>query len=126
MADLDDALYDRVIRRITRITAVFGVGGAVAAFVVGGWSWAAGFALGGAASWFSFRWLKQVVGALGADRPAPNLAVKAALRYLLIAGAAYVIVKYTVVDLRAALAGLLISTAAVLVEILIELIYARD
>jgi hypothetical protein len=126
MADLDDASYDRVIRRITRITAVFGVGGAVAAFVVGGWSWAAGFALGGVASWFSFRWLKQVVGALGVDRPAPNLAIKAALRYLLIAGTAYVIVKYTVVDLRAALAGLLISTAAVLVEILIELIYARD
>lgn len=126
MTALDDALYERVTRRITRITAVLGAGGSVAAFVMGGWSWAAGFALGGAASWFSFRWLKQVVGALGVDRPPPNLAAKAVLRYLLIAVGAYVIVKYTVVNLRAALAGLLLSTAAVLVEILIELIYARD
>ncbi len=126
MAALDDALYERVIQRITRITAVLGVAGVVATFVMGGWSWAAGFALGGAASWLSFRWLKQVVGALGVDRPPPNLALKAVLRYLLIAAAAYVIVKYTVVNLRAALAGLLLSTAAVLVEILIELIYARD
>ena len=52
--------------------------------------------------------------------------MKTVLRFFLIGGAAYVIVKYTVVSLRAALAGLLLSTAAVIVEILIELIYARD
>ena len=113
MEALDDDLFERVVGRITRILVVLGVAGTLAAFGMGGWSGAAGFALGGATSWVSFRWLKQVVGALGAHHPARR-------------GAAYVIVKYTVVSLRAALAGLLLSTAAVIVEILIELIYARD
>lgn len=126
MDALDDGLFERVVGRITRILVLLGVAGTLAAFGMGGWSGAAGFALGGATSWVSFRWLKQVVGALGAHHPARRLAVKTALRYFLIGGAAYVIVKYTVVSLRAALAGLLLSTAAVIVEILIELIYARD
>jgi ATP synthase I subunit len=118
-------MFERVTRRITRITALLGAAGTAGAFVIGGWRAAAGFALGGTVSWFSFRGLKQVVGGLGADRPAPNLALKGVVRYLLIGAGAYVIVKYTVVNLLAALAGLLLSTAAVLVEILIELIYAR-
>jgi ATP synthase I subunit len=126
MAGLDDLDYPRVVGRITRIIVVLGVAGSIGAFIAGGWSWAAGFALGGAASWLSFRWLKQMVGALGVEHPESGLAAKAVIRYLLIGGVAYVIVKYTVVNLRAALTGLLLSTAAVIVEILIELIYARD
>ena len=126
MAAPDDLEYHRVVRRITRIIMVLGVAGTIAAFLLGGWTWAAGFGLGAAGSWLSFRWLKQMVGALGVDHPPPNLALKAVLRYLMIGGLAYVIVKYTVVSLRAALTGLLLSTAAVLVEILIELIYARN
>ena len=122
----EDGMYERVTRRITRITALLGAAGTAGAFAIGGWKAAAGFALGGTASWFSFRWLKQVVGGLGADRPAPNLALKGVIRYLLIGAGAYVIVRYTVVNLLAAFAGLLLSTAAVLVEILIELIYARE
>jgi len=126
MAAPDDLDYPRVVRRITRIIAVLGTAGCIGAFVAGGWSWAAGFALGAAASWLSFRFLKQVVGSIGVEHPPSGLAAKAVIRYMLIGGVAYVIVKYTVVNLRAALAGLLLSTAAVLVEILIELIYARD
>jgi len=122
----DDGMYERVTRRIARITMLLGAAGTATAFATGGWKAAAGFALGGTASWFSFRWLKQVVSGLGADRPAPNLALKGIVRYLLIGAGAYVIVKYTVVNLLAALIGLLLSTAAVLVEILIELIYARE
>ena len=126
MALPDDDLFQQTTRRVTRITAILGAAGVVAAFVWGGWSSAAGFALGGTASWLAFSWLKQVVGTLGTDHPAPRLAFKSVLRYLLIAAVAYVIVKYTVVNLRAGLVGLFLSTAAVLVEILIELIYARN
>jgi hypothetical protein len=118
--------YDRVVGRITRMIAGLGAAGVVVSFVLGGWTWAAGFALGGAVSWVTFRWLKQMVGALGADHPPANLAAKAVLRYLMIFALVYVIVKYTVVNLRAAVTGLLLSTAAVLVEILIELVYARN
>lgn len=126
MAASDDAAYRRVVGRITRITAVLAVAGSVVAFAAGGWSWAAGFAIGGAASWLSFHWLKQVVGSLGTDRPPPNLAMKGVLRYLIIAAVASLLVKYTVINLRAALVGLLVSSAAVLLEIIIQLVHAGD
>ena len=126
MALPDDAVFQQTTQRVARIAGILGAVGAVIAFLWGGWSSVAGFALGATASWLGFRWLKQVVGSLGTDRPAPRLGLKSLVRYLLIGGAAYVIVKYTVVDLRAGLVGLFLSTAAVLVEILIELIYARN
>lgn len=126
MAVPDDLTYERVVQRITRITVVLGATGSVVALTLGGWSWALGFALGSTVSWISFRWLKQVVGSLGVEHPQPNLPQKAVLRYLLIAGAAYLLVRYTVVNLRAALVGLLISSAAVLIEIVIELVHARN
>ena len=126
MAVPDDTSFQQTTERVTRIAGILGAAGVVASFIWGGWSSAAGFALGATASWLGFRGLKQVVGTLGTDRPAPRLALKSVLRYALIAGVAYVIVKYTVVNLRAGLVGLFLSTAAVLVEILIELIYARN
>ena len=125
MAAPDDLDYERVVGRITRITEALVVAGSIAAFIAGGWSWAAGFALGGAVSWLSFRWLKQVVGAVGSDRPPSDLARKAVLRYAMIGGAAYVLLKYTVVSLQAGVVGLLVSSAAVLVEIVIQLVQAR-
>lgn len=118
--------YQLVTRRITRIIELLGAAGVVVAFAWGGWSSAAGFALGAAASWLAFRGLKQVVGTLGTEHRPRRFGLRSLVRYLLIASIAYVIVKYTVVNLRAGLVGLFLSTAAVLVEILIELIYARN
>jgi hypothetical protein len=126
MAAPDDLAYERVVGRITRITVVLVGAGSVVAWIAGGWSWAAGFALGGAVSWLSFRWLKQVVGAIGTERPPSNLAMKGVLRYLMIGAAAYVLLKYTTMSLRAGVVGLLVSSAAVLVEIVIQLVHARD
>ena len=126
MAVPDEASYERVVQRITRITLVLAAAGSVVALGMGGWSWAVGFALGSAVSWISFRWLKQMVSALGVAHPPSNLPQKAVLRYLLIGGLAYLLVKYTVVNLRAAVAGLLVSSAAVLIEIVFELIYVRN
>ncbi len=126
MAEPDDLAYERVVGRITRITAGLVVAGSVVAWITGGWSWAAGFALGGAVSWLSFRWLKQVVGAIGTERPPSNLASKGVMRYLIIGAAAGVLLKYTAISLRAGVVGLLVSSAAVLVEIVIQLVQARD
>ena len=53
-------------------------------------------------------------------------AVLLGLRYVLLGGGAYVILKYTAISLPAALAGLFIPAAAVIVEILIQLVYARN
>jgi hypothetical protein len=126
MAVPDDLAYERVVGRITRIIVALVGGGSVVAWIAGGWSWAAGFALGGSVSWLSFRWLKQVVGAIGTDRPPSNLAMKGVLRYLMIGAAAYVLLKYTTMSLRAGVVGLLVSSASVLVEIVIQLVQARD
>jgi hypothetical protein len=111
--------------RILRAMAALGAGGALAALAAGGWTWAAGFALGALVSWLNFRWLKQIVVALGGARTRARLAVLMGLRYLLMGGGAYVILKYSSISLPAALAGLFVAVAAVIVEILFQLIYAR-
>jgi len=99
--------------------------GTVALLVARGWSWGAGFAIGGAASCLNFRWLKQIVYALGGERPRGRLALILGCRYLLLAGGAYAIVRFSSISLRAALAGLFVSVAAVILEILFQLVYAR-
>ena len=48
------------------------------------------------------------------------------LRYLLLGCGAYVILRYSSISMAAALAGSFVSAAAVIVEILFELTYARN
>jgi hypothetical protein len=47
------------------------------------------------------------------------------LRYLILGAAGYVILNYSSLSLAAAMAGLFVPVAAVILEILFELIYAR-
>jgi hypothetical protein len=82
--------------------------------------------LGAIISALNFRWLKQVAMMLGSGRARPRAAVALGLRYLLLAGAAYVILKYSVISLPATLSGLFVAVAAVIFEILFQLAYARD
>ena len=118
--------FQHAAGRIGRVAAVLTVAGAVAALIAGGWTAAAGFALGAAVSWLNFRWLKKLVGALGVEQPRSGLAVLSAFRYLLMGGGAYVIVKYSSVSLRAALAGFLVLTVAVIIEALLQIVHARN
>ena len=89
----------------------------------------AGFALGSAISWINFRWLKHAVDSLSGKRaqraPRPRLAVLAAFRYLILGGAAYAILRYSSISLRATLAGLFVSVTAVIVEIFFEVVYGN-
>jgi len=119
----DEQLLDRAIVRIGKAMLLFGVAGVIVAWLWRGPASGAGFALGSLASWFNFRWLKQVVFTLGSQRARPQTAVKLGLRYLLLGGGAYVILKYSSVNQLAALIGLFVSAAAVIVEILFELFY---
>jgi hypothetical protein len=124
--DSDERLFDRALERISRAMFAIAAGGAIAAAAWRGWTWGAGFALGATASWLNFRWLKQIVDALGDKRPTrKRVAVLAGLRYLLLGGGAYVILHYSRISLHAALAGLFVAAGAVIVEILIQLVYAR-
>ena len=121
----DEEVMEGALARIHRGMAVLGGGGALVLLVWPGWTWGAGFALGAVVSWLNFRWLKQIVEALGGARPRARLAVLMGLRYLLMSGGAYAIVSFSPISLPAALAGLFVAVAAVVVEILFQLIYAR-
>jgi len=118
------------LRRIERAMFALGLAGALAGTVGVGWRWGAGFLLGALASYLNFRWLKQLVYAINQAAtsvrrpPRARIALILGFRYLILAAGAYAIVNYSELSLTAALAGLFVSVAAVMLEILFELIYA--
>lgn len=121
----ENAFLASAVDRIIKSMAVLAAAGVLTAGWWRGWRWGAGFALGALLSWLNFRWLKQLTGALGGERLRPPTAFFLASRYLLLGGGAYVILAYTSISLPAVLAGLFVPVAAVIIEILYELIYAR-
>src|SRR3954469_10377341 len=124
---IDNRFFDHALTRISKAMFALSAGGVIAASAWRGWTWGVGFAVGTAASWLNFHWLKQIVEALGSSRPTrKRVAVLAGLRYALLGGGSYVILRYSSVSMTAALAGLFVSAAAVIVEICFELVYARN
>ena len=123
MADGDD-IFDRTAARVTRTILLVAVIGSLVA-LWRGWTYGAAFALGAWASWLNFRWLKGFVAGLGPGGKPSAFALFFAVRYLLLAGFAYVILRYSKLSLPAMLAGLFVSLAAVTIEVLIQLGYAR-
>jgi len=127
MTDSAVGLFDRARQRIAKAMFAIAAGGTIAAWSLHGWTWGVGFALGAAASWLNYRALQMVVDGLGRKRPTrKRIAVLAGLRYLLLGGGAYVILHYSPVSVGAALTGLFVAVAAVLVEMVIQLVYARS
>ena len=123
----DEKFYDRALERIAKAAFAIAAGGTILAWALRGWRWGAGFAVGAAASWLNYRWLKNIVDALSGRKPQrKRVAVMAALRYLLLGGGAYVIVTYSEISVSAALFGLFAAVAAVVVEIILQLVYARN
>ena len=122
----DERRLERGIARIWKAMWVVAAGGAIGLFAWRGWTWSAGWLFGSAVSALNFRWLKRLTSALGATTAKPRTAVFLGMRYLLLGGGAYVILKYSPISLPAALAGLFVSVAAVVIEILFELVYARN
>jgi len=99
--------------------------GCLVCLILRGWRWAVAYLLGAAASYLNFRWLKRVVDALGGamtSRPSPKFAILIGLRYLLLGAGAYAIVSFTSLSLPAALIGLFVPVAAVIMEIVFELV----
>lgn len=119
---------ERAAARMMRWMAALAAAGTVAGWFWQGWAWSGGFALGALASYLNFHWLKTLTDTLGAAAsgtpPRKRLAVFMGLRYLLLGAGAYVIVKFSGLSLTAALAGLFVAVAAVILEILFELVYA--
>jgi hypothetical protein len=126
--DPEQTLFETALRRIARGTVALAAAGCLVCLILRGWRWALAYLLGAAASYLNFRWLKRVVDALGgalAARPSPKFAILIGLRYLLLGAGAYAIVNFTSLSLPAALIGLFVPVAAVIQEIIFELIYGR-
>jgi hypothetical protein len=127
--DPEQALFESGLRRNTRGMVALAAAGCLVCLVLRGWKWAVAYLLGAAASSLNFRWLKRVVDSMGATsrrRLSPKFAILMGLRYLLLAAGAYAIVNFTSLSLPAALMGLFVPVAAVIFEIVFELIYASS
>lgn len=122
MAQVDQAFYKGVVRRIKWLIIILGIAGAISIALWKGWREGAGFLIGATASLFSFwRWERVVdsVGVATKQRSAWLLA----LRFVLLIAAGYVIIELTGVSAGAAVIGLLVPGAAVTIEIIYELTY---
>ncbi|MCC7176679.1 MAG: ATP synthase subunit I [Bryobacterales bacterium] len=123
----DEAYYDRALGRIRLAILWLGLCGAAAALLLYSWRHGLGFLAGALASLANFRWLHQLAASLGEGgrRLRRRVMWFLVLRYLLLGAAGYVIVRIFGLNLAAALAGLFVAVAAVIIEIIYELIYAR-
>jgi hypothetical protein len=115
--------YVRIVGRITYAILILGPLGSIAAALLKGWRFGLGFLFGAALSYLSFwRW-QRVVEALG-PAAKPRATARLIVRFLGLAAIAYAIIKYLEVSPVAVFLGLLVSAAAVIVSIILELIYA--
>ena len=124
MTDPEALTYERAAARIVRSVAA--LGGIGTALALAGWGWraGAGFLMGALISGVQYIWLKALVDALGSGKKGGR-GLRMALRFLSLAGVAYVIFRLIPVNPAAILAGLFVLTAAVLAEVIFEIVYAR-
>jgi hypothetical protein len=115
-------MFDISIPRIQRTALILSLAGTIAAFFIFGAPWAVGFGVGAAIARLTIDSWSRVAASLNPELKTskPSVGGSAAflaLRYLLIAGAIYGIVKVLGVTPVAVLLGLLVSFAAVVIEI---------
>jgi hypothetical protein len=121
---LDQAFYDRFIRRVTWIMLVLAIAASAVLVITKGIRIGLAFLIGATVSCGSFWGWRQLVDAL-APGPKKRSSFPFVLRILLLMAAAYAIIRFLGLNVAAAASGLLVSAAAVLLELIFELIYAR-
>jgi len=119
----DELSYDRAAPRIGRVMTVITALGTVLGFALGGWTWGAGFLLGAGISILNYRWMRKLVEGLAGKTPRGTVFL--AFRYLLFGAGGYVILRYSPLSIAAVLSGLFVLIAAVFVELIFEIVYAR-
>jgi len=124
MAESDAAAYHKVTRRITWFILILGAGGAVGVAARRGIRDGLAFLIGASVSYLSFWGWQRVVDALtpGAKPRGSRFFI---LRVVFVGAAAYAIIKFLGLNVAVAVTGLLVSAAAVILELIFELIYAR-
>lgn len=117
--------YDRALRRIDRVALILALLFVVGVLAVRGWRDAMGCAIGAVLSFLNLILWRRAANAVAPDaqRTTSGSAALFGLRYLLLGGIIFVIIKYLEVSFAAVFAGLLVSVAAVILEILYELIF---
>ena len=113
--------FERAAARIARNMIWIAALGAATGWAAAGWRWAGGFLLGATISWWNYRWLRKLVESLGGKRR-PG-ALRFIVRYALLAGGAYAILRFSPISVVAVLVGLFVLIAAVFAETSFE-IYA--
>jgi hypothetical protein len=134
MAEAEN-FYAAAERRLEWLTAAIGLAGAMFALARSGWLWGAGVALGAGITWLNLRWLKLGVNALvrasveqaGAQRARipSGVYVKFFGRYALLLVVVYVILSRSVLPLAALIGGLFSAVAAVVAEVVWELVTGK-
>lgn len=115
---------DQSVRPLYYLTGLFGLAGFVWYLIAVGIGGAAGFALGALGSFgnlWLFHWLSGAI-APGANNRKPWQAGVFGIRYILLVGIGYGIVKALGINPLAVILGLLVSTAATLTLLLVELV----
>ena len=130
-----DSIYLDAEHRIEWMTLAFGLAGASFVLLRWGWRPGTGVALGAALAWLNFRWLKQGVTALvrlstaqaGSEhaRVPVSVYVKFFGRFALLLVVVYVILSHSLLPVAAVFGGLFAVVAAVMIELMWELVRGR-
>jgi len=115
-------------RRIYRIIAVLALAGTIAAVVLGGAAAGIGFMTGAVFSAVNFWFWHRMVQRIGqtpsdGEEPRKSPIILFGIRYFLFVGGVYATILYFEASVTAALTGIFVAVAAVLLEILFELFY---
>jgi len=119
--------YEKALTRIPTWMAVIAVPGIILSEKYAGIGGAAGFTLGAAAAWLNLRLIVRAVNRivrLTAAEPAQvktKTGIRVFLEFVVFATIAFVILKFTGFNLKAAMLGFLVCPAAAIVEIVYEL-----
>jgi len=123
--------YSGAYGRIVRLMVVLGISLTGGAYLRFGGMVAAGFAVGCVIAMLNFHWLKTVASALveraantGKSQSSKGIVGRFLFRYLLVAGAAYVIFRVSLASLYGLLVGLFLPVAAILIEAVYEVYVA--
>jgi ATP synthase I chain len=123
MAVSDEASFKAFLQRVQWIILVLALAGSSGITVFMGVRSGAAFLIGAIISFASFWGWQRVVERLGPEPKSRNRSYFV-LRLLALVAVAWVIIKYLRLNVAAAAFGLLVSGAAVVLELIYEMIYA--
>ena len=125
MRAVDPSFYTRALRRIGILILGIGTVGAGAVTSLKGFRMGLAFLIGALFSYASFWGWQHVVLALSPSAERRQRPWRFMFRIVALGGLACIIIKLLGLNVAAAVTGLLVSAAAVILEIVYELIYAR-